>query len=85
LSKNVKSSFEGIAQSVQSISHINSLVATSSQEQNKVTEDIANNTTRVLDLVNENVAAVTQTQQASQDLALLAVKQSHELSFFSVG
>jgi methyl-accepting chemotaxis protein len=85
LSKNVKRSFEVIAESVQSISHINSLVTTASQEQNKVTEGIANSTTRVLDLVNENVAAVTQTQQASQELALLAVKQSQELSFFSVG
>jgi methyl-accepting chemotaxis protein len=85
LSKNVKRSFEVIAESVQSISHINSLVAAASQEQNKVTEGIANSTTTALDLVNENVAAVTQTQQASQELALLAVKQSQELSFFSVG
>jgi methyl-accepting chemotaxis protein len=85
LSKNVKRSFEVIAESVQSISHINSLVTAASQEQNKVTEGIANSTTTALDLVTENVAAVSQTQQASQELALLAVKQSQELSFFSVG
>jgi methyl-accepting chemotaxis protein len=84
LSKNVKSSFEGIAESVRSISNINSLVAAASQEQNKGTEDIALNTTSALDLINENVAAVSQTQQASQDLAVLAMKQSEELSFFTV-
>ncbi|WP_375320225.1 methyl-accepting chemotaxis protein [Aliivibrio logei] len=84
LSHNVKVSFDDIAQSVQAISDINTLVATASQEQYNVTEDIAKNTTRTFDLVNENVAAVNQTQQAAKELALLAVKQSEELSFFKV-
>ncbi|MBB1312963.1 MULTISPECIES: methyl-accepting chemotaxis protein [Aliivibrio] len=84
LSHNVKASFDDIAQSVQAISDINTLVATASQEQYNVTEDIAKNTTRTFDLVNENVAAVNQTQQAAKELALLAVKQSEELSFFKV-
>ncbi|CED57820.1 methyl-accepting chemotaxis protein [Aliivibrio wodanis] len=84
LSHNVKSSFDDIAQSVQTISDINALVATASQEQYSVTEDIAKNTTRTFDLVNENVAAVNQTKHAAQELASLAETQSQELSFFKV-
>lgn len=84
LSNNVKDSFNDIMLSVQTISDINTLVATASQEQYNVTEDISKNTTRTFDLVNENVAAVNQTQQAAQELASLAEKQSQELSFFKV-
>ncbi|RYU65537.1 chemotaxis protein [Aliivibrio finisterrensis] len=84
LLSNVKSSFEDITKSVKSISDINTLVATASQEQSSVTEDIAKNTIRVFDLVNENMAAVNQTEQASQELALLAEQQTNELSFFKL-
>ncbi len=82
LSNNVKSSFDNITYSIQAISDINTLVATASQEQACVTEEIAENTTITFDLVNENVTAVDQTQQAGQELALLTEKQNQELSFF---
>ena len=85
LTESVKQSFDEIINSVQNISDINALVATASQEQYSVTEDIAKNTTRTFDLVNENAAAVSQTSQAAQDLALLAEKQKQELSFFKLG
>ena len=85
LSENVKSSFNDIIHSVQVISDINTLVATASQEQYSVTEDIAKNTTRTFDLVNENVAAINQIEQAAQELASLAEKQKEELSFFKLG
>ncbi|MGR6860642.1 methyl-accepting chemotaxis protein [Aliivibrio salmonicida] len=81
---NVKLSFDEISQSVQSISDINTLVATASQEQFYVTEDISKNTTRVFDLVNENVAVINQTQQAAKELSLLAEMQDKELSFFTI-
>lgn len=84
LSENVKASFSDIALSVQAISEINTLVATASQEQNSVTEDIAKNTAQTFDLVNENVAAVNQTQQAAEELASLAEKQNQELAFFKI-
>ncbi|WP_221937421.1 MULTISPECIES: methyl-accepting chemotaxis protein [Shewanella] len=84
LSENVKASFDDISHSVQAISDINALVAAASQEQYSVTEDIAKNTTRTFDLVNENVAAVDQTLQASQELATLAERQNQVLSFFKV-
>lgn len=85
LSENVKGSFNDIIHSVQAISDINTLVATASQEQYSVTEDIAKNTTRTFDLVNETVAAINQIEQAAQELALLAEKQKEELSFFKLG
>lgn len=84
LSENVKGSFNDIIHSVQAISDINTLVATASQEQYCVTEEIAKNTTRTFDLVNENVAAINQIEQAAQELALLAEKQKEELSFFKL-
>lgn len=84
LSTNVKLSFDEISQSVQSISDINTLVATASQEQFYVTEEISKNTTRVFDLVNENVAVINQTQQATKELSLLAEMQDKELSFFTI-
>ncbi|MCP3701189.1 MAG: methyl-accepting chemotaxis protein [Aliivibrio sp.] len=84
LSENVKQSFSDIACSVQSISGVNTLVATASQEQLSLTEDISVNTTQTLDLVNQNVAVINQTQQASKVLSELAKNQRQELSFFKL-
>lgn len=84
LSRSVKASFDDISESIKSISDMNALVAAASQEQSCVTDDIAKNTTRTFDLVNENVAAVNQTQKAAQELAALAEQQNQELSFFKV-
>ncbi len=84
LADHVKASFEDISASVQSISDINTLVATASQQQYCVTEDISKNTTQTFDLVQQNVAAVNQTLQASSELAQLAESQKAELSFFKV-
>ncbi|EGR0056445.1 TPA: methyl-accepting chemotaxis protein [Vibrio vulnificus] len=84
LSDHVKTSFEDISSAVQSISDINTLVATASQQQYCVTEDISKNTTQTFDLVHQNVSAVNQTLQASLELSQLAESQKNELSFFRV-
>ncbi|CAM3782234.1 methyl-accepting chemotaxis protein [Vibrio aquimaris] len=84
LSDDVKSSFDDIANSVEAISGINTLVATASQEQYSVTEEISQSTVTMFDLVNENVGAVEQAKSSSSDLALLADKQNNELSFFKI-
>lgn len=81
---NIQASFEEISASVASISEINTLVATASQQQFSVTEEISQNTTRASDLVQQNASAVNQTLQASAELAQLAEKQESELSFFKV-
>ncbi|WCE28804.1 methyl-accepting chemotaxis protein [Vibrio sp. SCSIO 43137] len=84
LADNVKASFEDISTSVESISEINTLVATAAQEQFNVTEDISKNTTLAFDLVQQNVSGIDETLQASSELAKLAETQKSELSFFKV-
>ena len=84
LIEDVKQSFNNIEESVHSISDVNSLVATASQEQLSVIENISVNTTQTLDLVNQNVAAINQTLQASKELSELAETQREELSFFKL-
>lgn len=84
LADQVKASFEDISQAINSISEINALVATASLEQTSVTEDISKNTTQAYDLVQENVAAINQTLQATTELAKLAQTQKDDLGFFKV-
>ena len=80
----VKASFEDISAAVESISEVNSLVATASQQQFCVTEDVSKNTTQVFDLVKKNVEAMDETLQASSDLSRMAEEQESELGFFKV-
>jgi methyl-accepting chemotaxis protein len=84
LADHVKASFEDISAAVESISEINALVATASQQQHCVTEDISKNTTLAFDLVRQNVAAVDETLQASSELSQMAEAQKNELDFFKV-
>jgi methyl-accepting chemotaxis protein len=84
LADQIKAAFEEIAAASQSISDINALVATASQQQFSVTEEISQSTTQTFDLVNRNVAAVNQTLQASSELAQLAETQKNELGYFKV-
>ena len=84
LADQVKASFEDISKAVESISDINTLVATASQQQFCVTEDISKNVTQAFDLVQQNVGAVDETLQASSELAQMAEEQKKELAFFRV-
>ncbi|WED22930.1 methyl-accepting chemotaxis protein [Vibrio sp. JC009] len=84
LADKVKSSFESISLAVEKISEVNALVATASQQQHAVTEEISENTSHALELVQQNVSAVNETLQASSELSKLAETQKSELAFFSV-
>ncbi len=84
LADQIKAAFEEIAQASESISDINTLVATASQQQFAVTNEISQATTHTFDLVHQNVAAINQTLQASAELAQLAEAQKSELAFFKV-
>lgn len=84
LADDVNNSFEDILSAVQSLADINTLVATASEEQNYVTEDISKNTHKTLELVDQNASAVNQTLQASAELSQLAESQKKELAFFQV-
>ena len=84
LADSVKSSFEEILSAVDSISEINALVATASQEQYAVTEEVATNTTLTLELVSKNVESIDETLQAANELAQMAHTQKAELDYFKV-
>lgn len=81
---NVKDSFSDISSAVESISEINTLVATAAQEQFCVTEDISKNTTSAFDLVQQNVSGIDETLQASVELSQMAEQQKSELRFFKI-
>lgn len=85
MSESVQESFSTITQSVGAISDINTLVATAAQEQSSVTDEIARNVVNTSDLINENVAAINQTQQAATELSHLSASQRDSLSFFKLG
>ncbi|MDD9175252.1 hypothetical protein PVK63_10245 [Aliivibrio sp. S2TY2] len=85
MSESVQESFSIITQSVGAISDINTLVATAAPEQSSVTDEIARNVVNTSDLINENVAAINQTQQAATELSHLSASQRDSLSFFKLG
>lgn len=84
LGEQIKLVFEDISSAVQSISEMNALVATASQEQHTVTEDTSRNTTQTFDLIQQNVSAINQSLQASNELAQLSEAQKDELAYFKV-
>ncbi|MCE0492764.1 methyl-accepting chemotaxis protein [Vibrio salinus] len=84
LAENIKTSFTDISAAIGSISEINTLVATASQQQYSVTEEISQNTTQVFDLVRRNVSAINQTLQASSELSQLAETQKNDLNRFKI-
>ncbi|WCE28313.1 methyl-accepting chemotaxis protein [Vibrio sp. SCSIO 43137] len=84
LADTIQLAFGNISDSVESISQMNTLVATASQQQHSVTEEISRNVNRTYDLVQENVEAVHQILQASTELSRMSDTQKSELSYFKV-
>ena len=84
VAEQVRNAFSGISQSVASISEINSLVATASTEQSSVTDEISQNITITVDMVNENVVGFGEILKASQGLSEQSENQKELLSFFSI-
>lgn len=84
LAGNIRAAFDDISSSVDSITSVNELVATASQEQFHVTEDISQNTSETFSIVQRNVAAVEKSLVSSDELAKLAQTQKEELSYFSL-
>lgn len=85
LSKTVKTSFDAISQSVQTIADINAIVDEASKEQNRVTQSVADSINQTSALVNDNVTAINLAQSAADKLESLADSQSKELAFFKSG
>ncbi|YCO01503.1 methyl-accepting chemotaxis protein [Vibrio sp. VNB-15] len=74
----------GITESVANINDSNTQVATAAEEQSQVTQDINRNVVNMSELVNQNVAGISQSASASTELSHLAEKQKEQLSFFKL-
>lgn len=80
----LRDAFSAITESVSLISDMNTHVATASEEQSGVTQDISQNVSHAFDLVNKNAAGIEESKRASDELSNLAVKQKDLLSFFKL-
>ncbi|KGY12542.1 chemotaxis protein [Vibrio tubiashii] len=83
-SEQLREAFTSITSSVTLISDMNTQVATASEEQSGVTQDISQNVSQTFDIVNHNVSGIQESKKASEELASLAIKQKDLLSFFKL-
>ncbi|RBW66098.1 methyl-accepting chemotaxis protein [Vibrionales bacterium C3R12] len=83
-SEQLRSAFTSITHSVSLISDMNTQVATASEEQSGVTQDISQNVSQTFDIVHQNVSGIKQSKEASEELSALAVKQKDLLGFFKL-
>ncbi|MEL0609506.1 methyl-accepting chemotaxis protein [Vibrio echinoideorum] len=83
-SEQLRTAFASITESVGLISDMNTQVATASEEQSGVTQDISQNVSLTFDIVHQNVSGIEQSKQASEELSSLAVKQKDLLRFFKI-
>ncbi|MDC0609123.1 methyl-accepting chemotaxis protein [Vibrio sp.] len=80
----VSKSFSHIADAVNSISDMNNLVATASNEQTSVTDEISKNIATSVDMVNLNVAAIDEVTSVTRSLSKNADEQKKQLSQFKI-
>ncbi len=80
----VREAFNGIKLSVDTISNVNSVVAIATNKQSNVTDEISQNISTTVNMVNENVKGITETSKTSQQLLAQAEKQRKLLSFFKL-
>ena len=77
-------SFHVISEKVSSISEVNSIVATASEEQSAVTADISSQLENMSILVQQNLEGIENTVKASESVVEVTKALSSELSFFKV-
>lgn len=82
VSEKVRNAFHGISTSVNTISNVNTVVATASSEQSSVTEDISQNISSTVEIVDQNVMGIGSASKACQDVLAEAGKQKQLLAFF---
>lgn len=82
IAHSVRDAFDGIKSSVDMISNVNSVVALSTYQQSKVTDEISKNISKTVEIVNDNVKGISESALTSQDLLSQAEKQRNLLSFF---
>jgi methyl-accepting chemotaxis protein len=77
-------SFYAISEKVSNISEINSIVATASEEQSTVTNDISNQLESMRFLVQQNLEGVESTVKSNESVIDVTQELSEELSFFKL-
>ena len=76
--------FSDVMQAVSRINQVNTEIASAAEEQSHVAEDINRNVLRISDEASKNGELVAQTQDASQNLTLLADKLRTLLAYYRV-
>ncbi|AAW88139.1 methyl-accepting chemotaxis protein [Aliivibrio fischeri ES114] len=84
INKQVDNSLKKVQEACTEISDINSLVATASEEQSQVSNEINSNLTNISDNVALETTAISQSSSASLELSNLAEKQKESLDFFKI-
>ncbi|MUK29953.1 HAMP domain-containing protein [Aliivibrio fischeri] len=80
----VNTAFNQISNAVLHISEMNTLVATASEEQACVTQEITKNIMLTSEMVNQNAESIKKNAQESEILARQSEEQKHLLSFFKI-
>ncbi|MFW7524510.1 methyl-accepting chemotaxis protein [Vibrio ostreicida] len=83
-SHQVSEALMGITESVSDINDTNLQVATATEQQSQVTQNINDNIATMSALVHENVEAISQSASASTTLSKLVEKQKIKLDFFKL-
>ncbi len=84
ISLSLSDAFMAVTDSVSQISDINMHVATASEEQSNVTNDISKNVSVAFELVNQNVSGIRESQKATEELSNLATQQKDLIGFFKL-
>lgn len=84
LNREVNESLYMIREKISEITDINTLVATASEEQSQVTNEISSNIVNISNISEQESASLSQSNSASRELSLLAERQNEMLSFFKV-
>ncbi|MEI8632620.1 methyl-accepting chemotaxis protein [Vibrio sp. PP-XX7] len=75
---------DAISQAIQVINDMNQQIATASEEQSVVAEGINENVINIKDVAGENTHIVNRTNEASQQIAMLAVGLNDKLNQFKL-
>lgn len=84
LAEEVNSSLRKIEQAMGDMATINAQVSSAAEEQSQVTADINRNVVNIHEIVNQNVAGISQSSAAAHELSQLAETQKHKLEYFKI-
>jgi len=84
IAEQTSNQIESITQALEHISQVNGDVTASVDEQSRAIVDITQNINNINDIINQNVAGISQTAEASNHLSRLAEDQKNRLGEFQI-